>query len=519
MKRVGSGSRTALASVALIFAIVVTDADARLVEAHADATPDSLTIRFLFDQPVAARWQHNGDELILEPGQALDGAALDALAPALDGWAREFRFGYDAMLLGFELPVRVHVESVGTQLRVRLEREDTPAVATAASPADDGSAIRLERLRAQLRGAQGDELGSRAALERLRRDHPEDLQSVQLLAESEQRLGRWRRAVALHDRVLELDRSAASAVQAKAALLREHGPFLRLDHELQEVRQGDRQHITRIDARLAAGHRASVELALEQRQVRAPFVQRADGAVGPFKGERQRAGLTLRMDTGTAELALSAFASDAGPGAGAEWSVFGNLGRSTLRAEFARPHWDYLESLVDAGTRSLLEAEHRVTLRDRWQLAAGAALIRYGIDGVSDAADSWRARAAASYRIHDQAPFVSVGYRLDTEHVLSARTRLNVNGTPYEPVPVGAREAHSLELFVSHPLTDYVNVDAVAGYIYDRLNSRGPFAELTLRYEPLPSLEMGLRVGRSFTSARGGDSALMRAGFYLMLRM
>jgi hypothetical protein len=519
MRRCAPLSRSALASGALLCAIGASDAPARLLEARAQRTPDALSITFEFDEAVAARWQHDGRELILEPGQALDGAALDALAAALEGWVVEFRFGYDTLLLGLAMSVQVHVESEGTALRVHLRREASPAALPDPDSADDGSATRLARLRAQLRGAQGDALGARAALEGLRRDDPEDVQSMQLLAESEQRLGRWRRAVGLHDRVLELDPSAASVVQTKAALLREHGPFLRLDHELQEVRQGDRQHISRVDARLAAGHRASVELALEQRRVRAPFVQRADGALGPFKGERQRAGVTLRVDTGAAEVALSGFASDAGPGAGAEWSVAGNLGRSTLRAEFARPYWDYVESLVDGGTRSMLEAEHRVTLRDRWQLAGSAALNRYGIDGVSNAADSWRAQAAASYRLHDQAPFLSLGYRLDTEHVLSSRTRTNVDGTAFAPVPVAAREAHSLELFVSHPLTDYVSLDAVAGYIYDRLNSRGPFAELALRYEPLPNLEMGLRLGRSFTAARGGDSALLRAGFYLLLRM
>lgn len=519
MTRSATKLRSALASIALLCALGANDAQARLLEARAHGTAEALIITFEFDAAVAARWQHTDGELVLEPAQALDGAALDALAPALEGWVREFRFGYDTMLLGFEQPVQVRVQAQGPVLHVHLAREPSPAAPAAPGAADDGSARRLARLRAQLRGARGDELGARAALEGLRRDDPEDVPSMQLLAESEQRLGRWRRAVALHDRVLELDPSAAFTAQAKAGLLREHGTFLRLDHELQEVRQADRQHITRIDARLASGPRASVELALEQRRVRAPSAQRADGAIGPFKGQRQRGRITLRLDPGASELALSAYASEAGPGAGAAWSVTGNLGRSTLRAEFARPYWDFVESLVDAGTRSLLEAGHQITLRERWQLAASAALLRYGIDGASNAATSWRVRAAASYRLHDQAPFMSVGYRLDTEHVLSQRTRINVNNTAFEPVPVGAREAHSAELFVSHPLTDYIHVDAVAGYIYDRLNSRGPFAELALRYEPLPTLEMGFRLGRSFTAARGGDSALMRVGAYLMLRM
>jgi len=503
-------------ALALAAALAAPGASARLDSARAEPRAGALALLLRFDAAVTSTVTERGAELVLQVDQPLDGAALERLGPTLEGWVREFRYGYDSLLLGLEPGVRAQVQTAGEEIRVLLERP--PAPAPQAAP-DDGSQLRLERLRAQLRGERGDRLGARAELERLRRQHPEVIPIPALLAEHESALGRWRRALALHDRVLELDPDAAAAIRSKAQLRREHGTFLRLDQELVDISDADEQHITRLDGRVNVGPRASVEIALERRLLRTPFAQRANGASGAFDGERLRGAALLRLDTTLGELALAAYAGESSPGAGVEWSAGSNYGRTTLRAEAARPYWDFVEGIVDGGTRSLIEAEQRLALPPRWQLSASGALIRYGIDDSFRAADSWRLRAGASYVVHPQAPFLSLAYRLDTEHVLSRRTRSAADGTVFAPLPVTSRESHTLELFASHPLTDYLGLDLVAGYLVDRLNSRGPFAELALRYEPLPTLEMGLRLGRSFTAARGGDSALLRAGGYLMLRM
>ncbi|MCB1740671.1 MAG: tetratricopeptide repeat protein, partial [Gammaproteobacteria bacterium] len=340
------------------------------------------------------------------------------------------------------------------------------------------------------------------------------------LAEAETRLGRWRQAITLYDRALTLNPDNQGTVAAKAELHRQFGPKLRLDHDIQEVEQEDRQQISRLLTRALIGSSAALELDLERRQVDAPTLTRQDGGQGSFEASRMRGKLTVTLDTPSAysfEVGMSGAQSGPGLHGGVLWRS--NHGTTALRGHWRQPYWDLLQGIADKGISSGGRLSHQGELNPRTQYEISLGYNRYGIARDPSAATSVDAKLGFNYVLKDIGPFVSIGYRLDTEHVLTrAPPVLNDRGERFELMPVASRESHSGFLFMSGMLTDYVEVEGSVGYTIDRFNAEGSTGEVALRYSPFPEIEVGVDAGLGRTFSRGGNARVMRVGAHILLR-
>jgi hypothetical protein len=191
----------------------------------------------------------------------------------------------------------------------------------------------------------------------------------------------------------------------------------------------------------------------------------------------------------------AAYASDAGPGAGAAVTIPGAQGTSTVRLDLNRPFWEFTQSLAGEGTRSRVEVNRETVLSPRLSASLTAALNRYNLRQVSDAASSAAAQGRVSYRLLSH-PQLSLEYNLDAEYKLSVATREAADGLEFRPLPLVNREVHSAGVSVAaQPLRD-VEASATAGYAIDRFGGHAPFVSANVNYKNRSRLGGGIDFDR-----------------------
>ncbi len=452
----------------------------------------------------------------------LDAAAMAALARQHAAWIHDLRYGYDSFYLEPAADIVVELADHDDVHEIRLVPAPVPQVDAdrEAAADDDGSARRLDRLGAALRGRGGDQTGARAALRAMMEQREDDVPTLVELIEQERELGRWRDALALYDRALALDNDAAYLVSGKAALLSEHGSRVRASFELSDVEDEDRQLIWVLENRVHVDTRTVAGLRLEYRDVDDPTVQHPRGAVERFDGRRALGSVYVEhAGPGPGDVHVEVHGADAGPGVTFGYRLGWNPGETRVQLDLWRPYWDFVEGIAHGGYRHRARVQHRLRTQGRFNAEAAAHASRYGLDGTARVADALGAQLAASYRLAGDEPSVDLEYYFDTEYYGDVREGRTADGTRYQPVAFTNREIHQLHLVWNEQLTDYIRLGARGGYTWDRLNGEGRNLGAELVYAPLPDLEVGLRFYQSITAARGGANTLNSFGGFVLLRL
>ncbi|MCW2243389.1 tetratricopeptide repeat protein [Azospirillum canadense] len=499
-------------------AIAQTKAAAVRVEATREESGARLTLRW--PGAVTVSPGLDGRELTLRASRPLGDAPLETIPDRLQGWVDNVLYGYDSVLLVLAQGVtaEVAVEANGVSIAFTRERRADRRSAEEQS-AEQAAQRRIDYFRAVTLMEQGDVREARSLLIDLLRANPNDAQSTALLAQAEERLGRWREAVRLYDRALELTPDEPSLVAGKASLLRERGEQARLDWDLFQVKNADVQRIGRLTGSLEVGGNTSLLYALENRTVDVDQAVRADGAVAPFHGNRQRGELTLRHDWPELQQSrLSLFAAQKTVGAGYVHGWRDEESETRAGVAWREPNYTFIEGIVGGGRRDRVFLSHEERLSDRWSANMGAGWNRYGLTGDSDLASSATVEGAVRYVLTRDGPVTSIAYVLDAEYVTRRADRVNEAGAIYQPLPVQTREVHALQLALDDALTDYLRYNLQGGYAYDRRGQGGPQGSLALAYEPLESLELGLRASYTRATARGNGATATAAGGYLIMR-
>jgi len=452
---------------------------------------------------------------------AIDAAAMAALARQHAAWIRDLRYGYDSFYLEPAADIVVELAGQDDVHEIRLVPAPVPGMdSRSETAADDGSALRLDRLGAALRGRDGDHTGARAALRVMMEQRADDVPTIVELIEQERELGRWRDALALYDRALALDNDAAYLISGKAALLREHGSHVRASFELSDVEDEDRQLIWVLENRVHVDTRTVAGMRLEYRDVDDPTVQHPRGAIEQFDGRRALGSVYVEhAGPGPGDMRVEVHGADAGPGVTFGYRLGWNPGETRLQLDLWRPYWDFVEGIAHGGYRHRARVQHRLRTQGRLNAEVAAHASRYGLDGIARVADGLGAQLAASYRLFGDEPSVDLEYYFDTEYYGDVREGRIADGTRYQPVAFTNREIHQLHLVWNEQLTDYIRVGARGGYTWDRLNGEGRNLGAELVYAPLPDLEVGLRFYQSITAARGGANTLNSFGGFVLLRL
>ncbi len=497
---------------------------------HAQPAPSSVRLETVREDraarltlgwtaPVATEVERQGREIVLRFSRPLGEVALDRVPERLDSWIDNILYGYDSVVLVLATDVTADIAADPKGVTVALTRAPAARPTPQAEAADRAAGRRIDYFRALALIEGGEVRPARVLLRDLLAQDPRDAQSTALLAQAEERLGRWREAVMAYDSALELTPDEPSLVQGKALLLHANADRARLDVDWQQVRNADMQRIARLSGVQELGRSTSLTWALERREVDVDAAQRADGRLEPFHGARSRLEVGLVHDWPELQRStLSVYAAPQTLGAG--YTHAWRDEESETRAGFAwsEPNFAFLEGIVDGGRRDRLFLQHEERLSERWSLSLGAGYNRYGLAGAADLARSATVEGSLRYTLNTAGPLASVAYVLDAEYVGHREERQNADGQTYVPLPAATREVHALQINVEDHVTDYVRYAAQLGYAYDRRGRSGPQGAVSLGWEPVDGLELGIRAAHARSTARGTASAVNSAGVTLVWR-
>jgi len=357
------------------------------------------------------------------------------------------------------------------------------------------NAGRLFELRAQLLTATARRPEAFHLLEEFTSTHPDQPRPLGALALLDAGAGRHRQARTLLERAASLEPENEDFERAIRDLDREQASRVQTEAMRRSIQGAQSEDLVRVieEQKLGAFR---LHLGADQDLASVRSVRSATGVVAPFEGvlRRGEASLQYEWEDGT-RLEGTLYGSDAGPGAGAALVHPDARGSSALRIDLRRPFWEFAESLAGGGTRDQVELRKETVFTPRISARWAAAINRYSLRHVSDAAASVAGQGAVTFRVAAR-PNVSLEYTFDGEYRLSTATRSDAGGIEFHPLPLASREVHSLSIGAAGQLSRALQGNAAAGFAIDRFGGRAPFASLNLKYLGRGSMGAAIELDR-----------------------
>lgn len=394
------------------------------------------------------------------------------------------------------------------------------AAEDAATVAQQGER-RLQMLEAQLHLLTGRYGEAREAYQRLRVATPESAEPLAGLGAVARETDRQRLARQMYRDAVLLDPIDASLTRALAALERDSGSRIRADVELRMQRGGLGTGKADIAVSEVGGHWNIGEgwrIGAIQgfAHVDAVQVLRADGAITDFSGDRIRTELFARYEwpEGTV-VSASLYANEWSAGFGLLGRLPDDTGQTTLRVEYHRPIWDFVEAIIDGAVRDRVSVERFQRFSPRWTARLEVGANRYGIPrDDDDLVQSATVRGDIRLARVGDIEGLSIAYALDAEYVLSQNDPLNATGVPFQPLPVVDREVHAGLVAYAGSLgtiegSGRFTYQGTVGYGVDRYGLSGPLAFGSVGYA-VGGFEVAVRAGyvRNIGRSQGETTTL-----------
>ncbi len=520
-------------AVALLLLSLQSAFSEESVKLRIKSDTERLRLLFVWSEPVSVLHDVDGRELVLRFSRALPPSLIAGIDARTNGWIDWGTIGYDSLLLHAGRSVRFQVRAEDdTHIAVDLIARPEPALEHVKEHQPvrerEATALRLARLEALWLADSGKLFAARRKLADLHEQYPGKVELLPDMAAVEARLGQWQQAVAYYNQALDMGQEDPTVIAAKAGLLYEYGPRLRLDLDWQQLHDADWQYIKQLQGHTVIGEWTQLGFLYEHRSIRDNELRRIDGPLGSFSGERDYFQLFMqrRFDwAADARFSLSGGNEDA-IGFSAEYSQRLDLARVWVAADYHARAWGYVEGVVDGGTVDRLTVGWERPGRDGWRRPSeesfstfvSASIQNYGVKDDNSVAASYGLKLGGRLLLQEMAPRLSVGYRLALEERTSVDTRY-YGGVAYHPLPVVSRQVHSVDAMWFDRLSDYLRYEAGAGISFDpRNDAGGPYVTATLSYEARLGFEAGLKFIHSAGPYRGEYARYTRAGGYLLWR-
>ncbi|MEN8131811.1 MAG: hypothetical protein ABFS45_16805, partial [Pseudomonadota bacterium] len=335
--------RGLLAGLILLLAISAYAQETPTIEVITENAGSSIILRW----PVGLKINHRVDdtEIFLSFSHPIENDGLAAIPAQLSSMIEDLQYGYDSLLLRLHTGIEPKLYVLTDGVRIELSRR--------ASYTQEERA-QLDYLRALALYNDGQLRQSRMLLKELIGADGGSADTTELLAQIEDELGRGPVALVLAKRSLETEPGSESIQQQHRYLRRTHGDQLRIDTQWQNAERAETQFITRLSGRYAAKPDVSVSGLVENRKVDIDALQKIDGAIADFNGNRQRAELRLHKDwerSQNTQLLLFVRSGERSIGGSIRQTSGFDLGRTTVSLVMNEPYWDLVEGIVDGGSR------------------------------------------------------------------------------------------------------------------------------------------------------------------------
>ena len=311
----------------------------------------------------------DGHEILLRFDQPLGDLSVDVIQRSLPNWVNSVQYGYNSLLIRAIPEVDFSMQNQDGRVEVVMQSV-VPVNTYDISKSSNHSfrtENRLQCLRAMALLASNDYDYAQRLLTDLLQQDPENIDALLLMAETEERLGRWRDALEYYNNALRINNNQPEVSRARSRLLQEHGNSIQGRSQILKVDDAEQQSISSLEGRLVSNARLTVNIAAQIRDITIDNVQRINGQFESFAGVRTYGKLTAKWEwTNFKQSKLDAFLNPYSMGMGISNSFGKPLATTCVTINYHEPYLSYLEGIIDGGTRDCLAISHRRRLLNRW---------------------------------------------------------------------------------------------------------------------------------------------------------
>jgi tetratricopeptide (TPR) repeat protein len=388
----------------------------------------------------------------------------DALVTGSHGKLSAVEQGYDTLLFLSDTMKLTDTSNLGGMVHAMFSpmAPETPApnaaqTSAAASAADD---TKLELTQALIDSQQGDFEAAHDIYEKAISFSPNDPDLRAAYADNEEASGNWRHAQELYHTAATLDPGNQDAVAAALSIDQAYQRNAGTDFEWRDLQgfgivlassntveqpitddvralgEVDADHISTGSARRLTGREFPAHMWVTAESVGARYDDIDGNAAAGY------------LYTGFDH-----------PGVGAQYSQPTESGHNLFGGEYDRPNWDYLEGLVNNGTRDRAYIGHQEVFSHDLSGEMIVGWNSYNLGNERDLANGPTAEAELRYMLIHDSPDLAVVYNLDAEYSAHTvtRTRYNSDGEiddQYQPFPLINREVHTVVLDLDTPVSE-----------------------------------------------------------------
>jgi tetratricopeptide (TPR) repeat protein len=342
-------------------------------------------------------------------------------------------------------------------------------------------------------------------LQQLKEKHPKDPQVLAAEAEFLFQNGRTKEAMNSLDKALAIAPHNEDLKARRKEMAGVESTYIFGEREVRITEDTSMEQLWRFKGEAGGDSSLRGGAILENNTIRVDSLVMANGSTARIEDDKQRGEFYLvnRYHNGDSARA-SLFGADGVLGAGVAYTHVDKYGNTTGQLNYHRPDWEYLETVVEEGTRDELKITRAQRLLPQLEGTLMGSLNRYGIDGDDNVASSHSYELNLTYAVPEQnvervlgpSSLLEINYNIDAEYPFDVDQRVTGTGLRYEPLPINSREVHNLTAILSKEI-DKVNLIGFGGYAYDRLGGDGPLFGGSVSYKPVERLTIEAHASES----------------------
>ncbi len=341
-------------------------------------------------------------------------------------------------------------------------------------------------------------------MEKLETQYPDNPQVLLAEADLNIRIGNRGAGFAALNKAAMLEPGDEDILERQHDALISQQPFVSGGYNFRKTKEAY-ENFGRFDGQVTLAPSISASIALENDHLttRIPLAY-VNGTSANFSGDRQRGTVTLsKLFNNGNEASALFFGSDNTAGAGGRYVWQDQRGSTTLKGNLNQPDWDYVQTVVEDGTKDNIRLERKQIFSSHVKATLGGGFNNYNLNHESDVARStaWDLNIGYTHPVSfsgnaRQDLILGAYYTVDAEYFSNVDSR-TLGGTTFMPLPVKSYEIHAINVSASKDFSSALHVEGYGGYAVDRLGDNGPLFGAVLEYSPIKSLGIDLHASRT----------------------
>jgi tetratricopeptide (TPR) repeat protein len=394
---------------------------------------------------------------------------------------------------------------------IQLAKADTFKALPSSEQDENADELRLDLARVVLFAETGNFDRAFTLIEEMKKNYPGNPRVLAAEADLNSRIGNYDSAFVGLNKALLLDptdedilEQQRTAVYAQGANVLGGFTFRQTGEAYEQLSRASGQ--TPITPTLSA----MINVENDHLHSRTPII-RTDGSLRNFRGDEQRGALMLnKVLENNDGVSASVYANTLTAGAGLLYSLWNHSGVTEIGGEYNRPDWDYVETVIEQGTKSDFHVERKQIFTNDLTAALGGGANFYALHD-NDAAHSFAWDLGVTYsrpysffgNPENEVNF-SASYTADAEYFTFVDERGPASAR-FKPLPATDHEIHAFNVTARKKISSKFSLEGYGGYSVNRLNSaNGPLYGGSLEYSL--SNRLGLVLRASHTDSGGENN-------------